>query len=123
MDADNARHQLQSERDRLEGLRAGFDGERLHDESSQESLSELSHLSIHGADGASETFEREKDFTILEQIERELGEIDRALVRLDEGTYGRCEACRDPIDDERLAALPFARYCRAHQETWEVTPP
>jgi RNA polymerase-binding transcription factor DksA len=122
MDADDARIHLHAERDRLVGLHTGLDGERLHAVSLQDSRSELSHLAIHDADGASDTFEREKDFTILEQIERELGEIDRALVRLDDGTYGRCEACREPIDDERLAALPFARYCRTHQETWEVTP-
>jgi RNA polymerase-binding transcription factor DksA len=123
MDADTARYQLHSERGRLEEIRDGLIGQRLHDESAQESLSELSHLSIHDADRGSETFEREKDFTILEQIERELGEVDRALVRLDEGSYGRCEVCQVAIEDERLIVLPFARFCRTHQETREITPP
>ena len=62
-----------------------------------------------------ETFEREKDFSILEQIEAELADVDRALHRLDDGSYGRCDACRQPIDDNRLEAMPAARFCYMHQ--------
>ena len=61
------------------------------------------------ADQASETFEREKDFAILEQLERDLAEIEAALQRLDEGTYGIDEVTGDPIAAERLEAYPVAR--------------
>src|SRR5438128_7281675 len=104
MDHDNAREHLTEEQARLEAMRAGFDAEHLHDESEDESMSELSHLAQHQADVATETFEREKDFSILEQVEAELADVQRALQRLDEGTYGMCEACRQPIGDERLQA-------------------
>jgi RNA polymerase-binding transcription factor DksA len=119
MDADDAREHLDEERARLERMRAGFEAERLHDESEEESTGELSHFDQHAADIASDTFEREKDFSILEQVEAELVDIERALQRLDDGTYGRCEACRSPIGDERLEALPAARFCVLHQEVVE----
>jgi RNA polymerase-binding transcription factor DksA len=119
MDAGEARHHLEDERRRLERLRATFDGERLDEESRDEALAELSHLDQHLADSASETFEREKDLSILERIEEELDDVARALRRLDQGTYGTCEACGRPIPDERLEALPAARYCVQHQDLAE----
>lgn len=106
---------LDAERARLEGVHAGLDAEHLHDQSEVESTGELSHLAQHLADVGSETFEREKDFSILEQVEAELADVQRALRRLDDGTYGLCEACRQPIGDERLEAQPAARFCVAHQ--------
>jgi RNA polymerase-binding transcription factor DksA len=119
MDAGDARGHLADERERLERLRAGFDAERLHDESSDESTGELSHLAQHSADIGSETFEREKDFSILEQVEAELADVERALRRLDEGTYGTCEACGTSIGEDRLAAAPATRFCVDHQRVAE----
>jgi DnaK suppressor protein len=121
MEPDDARERLQEERDRLEHVRAGFDAEHLHDESEDESTSELSHLAQHTADIATETFEREKDFSILEQVEAELADVDRALKRLDDGTYGTCEACGGAIGDDRLAAMPAARFCISHQAEAEAS--
>ncbi len=121
MDDDDARERLAEERARLEEVRAGFDAEHLHDESEDESTSELSHLAQHSADVATETFEREKDFSILEQVEAELADVERALRRLDDGTYGSCEACGQPIGDARLEAMPAARFCLAHQAEAEAS--
>ncbi len=115
METDDARRLLDEERARLEQVRVGFDAERLHDESEDESRSEHSHMAMHQADVGSDTFEREKDFSILEQVEAELADVERALHRLDDGTYGTCDACRAPIGDERLAAQPAARFCISHQ--------
>ena len=123
MEQDDARRMLHEERARLQDVKAGFDAEHLHDESEDDSISELSHLQQHQADVGSETFEREKDFSILEQVEAELHDVQRALARLDEGTYGICEACHQPIGDERLAALPAARFCVQHQSEAEATAP
>ena len=120
MEPDDARDRLAEERERLQQVRAGFEAEHLHDESEDESTSELSHLAQHSADVASETFEREKDFSILEQVEAELADVDRALRRLDEGTYGTCEACGSPIGDDRLEAMPAARFCVLHQSEAEA---
>ena len=57
----------------------------------------------------SETFEREKDLSILEQLEDELAELQAALERIDAGTYGIDEVTGDPIAPERLDAVPTAR--------------
>lgn len=113
MDSDVARSRLEAERIRLEEVRSGFDG--LNDESERENLSELSGADQHQADVGTETFEREKDLSILEQVEAELTDVARALERINEGTYGLCEACGQPIADERLEAVPAARFCLEDQ--------
>lgn len=112
---DEAQKLLEEERIRLEQVRTTFENEHLHDESEDESTSTLSHLHQHPADLASDTFEREKDFSILEQVEAELADVERALARLDDGTYGTCQACGEAIGDERLEAMPATRFCRLHQ--------
>lgn len=74
-----------------------------------ESDTELADYDQHPADSASDTFEREKDLSILESLEAELTELGAALARLDAGTYGVDERTGDPIPDERLEAMPAAR--------------
>lgn len=121
MDHDAARQNLQAEHTRLESVRTSVENDHLHDESEDESSSELSHMVLqHPADIASDAFEREKDFSILDQVQAELEAVERALARLDEGSYGKCEACGERIADERLAAMPAARFCVAHQGDLET---
>jgi RNA polymerase-binding transcription factor DksA len=55
------------------------------------------------------------DLDVLEGIEVELADVSRALERLDEGTYGTCEACGAALPDEQLAEAPAARCCSEHQ--------
>lgn len=50
---------------------------------------------------------------VSEEARRELAEIDAALARIDEGSYGICEACGGPMGLQRLRAIPEARYCLA----------
>jgi RNA polymerase-binding transcription factor DksA len=115
MDEDEARRRLEAERARLTEVRANFDDEHLTEETEDESISELSSVDQHQADVGTETFEREKDLSILEQIEAELGDVEHALKRLDDGTYGTCEVDGKPIPAERLEAMPAARLCLEHQ--------
>ena len=119
MDPDAARQRLDEERTRLEGVRDAFSVEHLDEESEDESISELSRLDQHQADIGTETFEREKDFSILERVEAELNDVEHALRRIDVGTYGTCEACGRPIEEERLEAVPAARLCLADQAAAE----
>ena len=111
MQTDEARQRLEDERARLEGVRETFADEHLHDETETENLSELSGLDQHQADTGTETFEREKDLSILERVEAELSDVEHALSRLDDGTYGSCAACGKPIGDTRLEAMPATRFC------------
>jgi DnaK suppressor protein len=119
MDSEVARQRLDEERVRLEETKATFDDEHLRDESEDDSISELSSIDQHPADIGSETFEREKDLSILEQVEAELADVEHALRRLEDGTYGICEACGQPIDEARLEALPAARFCLNDQAAAE----
>jgi DnaK suppressor protein len=58
--------------------------------------------------------ERARELAALRQVQGDLEAVDRALAHLDEGTYGTCEACGEPIADEVLAAAPTSRDCGAH---------
>ena len=119
MTDDEARARLGDERARLEGLRDDFVQQGLTTESEEDSLAELSSADQHQADIGTETFDREKDLSILEGIEAELADVEHALRRIDDGTYGTCEACGRPVGDERLEALPAARFCLEDQATAE----
>ena len=119
MDRDQARARLSEERARLQGLHDDFVESGLTSDSEEDSLAELSSLDQHQADVGTETFDRERDLSILERVEAELADVEHALRRLDEGTYGTCEACGKPIDDDRLEAMPAARFCLDDQATAE----
>jgi RNA polymerase-binding transcription factor DksA len=115
-----ARRRLRDELDRLTSVRAVLAGEALDQETEAESVGELSSIDQHPADLGSETFERERELSLLEDVEAEIADVRRALVRLDRGGYGRCEACGRQIPDERLSAVPAARFCFEHQAAAEV---
>ena len=65
----------------------------------------------HLGDTATATLDREIDYSLEENSEQVLRAIDGALQRIDEGTYGTCETCGQPISEERLEAIPYATQC------------
>jgi len=65
----------------------------------------------HPGDVATETFDRELDYTLEENVEKVLGAIDAALRRIEDGTYGICADRGEQIDPERLEALPWTTQC------------
>jgi len=64
--------------------------------------------------------ERVRDISILEMRNRMREQIDEALVKLEEGTYGRCADCKVEISEKRLRTVPFARRCVACQSKQEI---
>ena len=112
MDTDTARTRLDEERERL--TRTLGELEQQSD-AQKESLQELSVYDQHPGDIGTETFEMEKDASITESVRAALRDIDEAQSRLEAGTYGQCQRCGQPIADERLEAMPAARYCLEHQ--------
>lgn len=60
---------------------------------------------------ASESFELEKRLALEQQLRDHLAEVEHALRKLDEGTYGLCDSCGQPIAPDRLEALPQASLC------------
>jgi RNA polymerase-binding transcription factor DksA len=111
IDQDEARTLLLEEQERLQQIRNSLAQEPVDGNSERDTLGEISFADQHPADVASETFEREKDVSILENVDEQLRDVQGALKRLDDGTYGRCEICGKDIGDERLRARPEARYC------------
>jgi DnaK suppressor protein len=63
------------------------------------------------ADAGSDTFEREKEMSLENNVRDLLGKVEKALERIDEGRYGLCERCGKPIEKARLKALPYANLC------------
>ncbi len=63
------------------------------------------------ADTGTKTFEREQEISLANSILEKINQVERALERLDGGSYGWCERCDDPIPVERLAAFPSATLC------------
>jgi RNA polymerase-binding protein DksA len=72
---------------------------------------ETDSVDQHPADEGSELFEREKNLTLQRTLQASLQEVNEALRKLDEGTYGVCESCGKPIGEKRLRALPEATHC------------
>jgi RNA polymerase-binding transcription factor DksA len=107
MDPEEARRRLEAEKTRVAGLirelHTDIDGEAESDDA------ELSNYDQHPADSGSDTFEREKDLGILDDLEAELAEIEAAIERIEDGTYGIDEVTGKPIDPARLDAVPIAR--------------
>ncbi len=68
------------------------------------------------ADRATSAFQRDFSFHISENEARMLRLIEEALARLENGRYGLCVSCSEPIEAPRLQALPWARHCIACQE-------
>jgi DnaK suppressor protein len=70
-------------------------------------------------DLASEERDREINFILSDRDRVKLKQIDDALERMDEGSYGVCESCGLEIAEERLEAMPFSRLCRDCQQDEE----
>jgi RNA polymerase-binding transcription factor DksA len=120
MDANVARRRLDAERERLLEAQEAVAREHLSAEMEDETSAELSTIDQHQADVGSEVFEREKVFSIRDQIEAKLGALQDAFERLRAGTYGRCDTCGAVIPDARLAAEPATRFCVQHERLWEL---
>jgi len=100
MDADRARELLQRERSRIEQELASLRSDRGD--------GELSTIDQHTADSGTELFEVERDRSMIDRLQSELGAIERAERRLEEGTYGVSIESGEPIPDGRLEAVPWA---------------
>jgi RNA polymerase-binding transcription factor DksA len=68
----------------------------------------------HDPEGATIAFEREQVGALVRQAEEHLREVDAALARVDDGTYGVCTVCGRPIPAARLEVRPTALTCVAH---------
>ncbi|CAN5364725.1 hypothetical protein BH18ACT12_BH18ACT12_01670 [soil metagenome] len=109
IDTDRFRQALLEERQRVEAAIENIHTD--HPGSIRDETGEDAVYDNHLADIATETYDRDLAYTLEENSGHVLAEIDAALKRIDEGTYGVCSNCGKPIPEERLEALPWATLC------------
>ena len=117
IDANRFREALTEERQRIQ---AALDN--LHEENPGSITDETGEDAVydnHLADTATVTYDRELDYTLEENAEHVLADIDSALERIDDGSYGECTNCSREIPPERLEARPWATLCIDCQRTRE----
>ncbi len=102
---------LQLQEERADLVRQQEDLEVDSFEGTQSELTGEVGLDEDFADAGTATFDRERDLSIRNNIRDLIEQIDRAVRRIDEGTYGTCERCGQPIDAARVKALPHASLC------------
>lgn len=111
IDTSEFRGLLERERQRIVDTIA-----HLHEENPRNMEDEVGEVAGRGSDNhlgdmATVTFDRELDEGLEEGAQQTLAQIDRALARIEDGTYGTCERCGKPIAEERLRARPWATLC------------
>jgi DnaK suppressor protein len=77
----------------------------------REERSDLSTMPIHMADLGTDSYEQEFTLELMDSERKVIADIDYALSRIEEGTYGVCEIGGEPIPKQRLEAIPWARFC------------
>ena len=82
-------------------------------EAARQGKDEYAGYGNHVAEAATETFEAERDRTLIANLEAMRGQVEKALQRVADGSYGVCESCGEPIPQERLEARPHADMCVA----------
>src|SRR3989338_1155107 len=87
--------------------------------SPREASGDLSAYTIHMADMAADTYERELSMNIVSSEQEILYQIDDALKRLEDGSFGVCQQCNQPILMSRLKAVPYASLCISCQRVKE----
>ena len=100
--------------------RQASDDEFIDRGSLRDSVDELSTVDNHPADLATELYEREKDLSLKVHHEDELAKVNAALEKIEKGTYGVCEVCKEPIPYDRLVAIPYTSFCIEHAEAKDV---
>ena len=108
IETDRFRQMLLAERARVRGALDYLHQENpgsIEDETGDESYDN------HPGDVATVTYDREMDYTLEDNAGAVLAAIDKALGKIENGTYGVCERCGRPIDPARLEALPYAELC------------
>ena len=101
---------LLSLREKLVGNVDSMQGEALK-RSRQDASGDLSNVPIHMADVGTDNYERELMIELIQNGEESLRNIDTALEKIEEGTFGICESCEKKINKERLKAVPYASLC------------
>jgi DnaK suppressor protein len=111
-DLETFQQTLSALRTRLKNDVTGLANEALNS-SGGEASGGLSNAPLHPADLGTDNFEMEFTLGLMQNQEQVLTEINEALERIRQGSFGKCEECASAIPKGRLQALPYARHCVA----------
>ncbi len=109
--------ELKEFKDQLDLVRRKIIGDLDHIEkdtlnkSQRDASGDLSGYGFHMADVATDNYDRELNLDLASTEQKILNDIATALKRIDDGSYGKCEACEEKISVQRLKAMPYARLC------------
>jgi DnaK suppressor protein len=111
IDTEHFRKRLEDEKARLEHALGFLDRDNAG--SIADELGEVNDSSVdnHLGDIATATFDRELEEGLEEGAQQTLDDVNAALQRIEDGTYGTCEVCGKPIGAARLEAIPWTRLC------------
>jgi RNA polymerase-binding transcription factor DksA len=109
--------ELELFRETLQGLRARLRGDL--DQMTDEALrrdnnggtGNLSNVPLHMADLGTDNYDQEFTLGLIENEQTTLELVNEALGRMNQGTYGLCVECSEPISKARLQAIPYAKNC------------
>lgn len=87
--------------------------------SQKDAAGDISGYTYHMADIATDTYDREFSLGLASNERKLIYEIDDAVKKIEDGTYGICEGCKNLITKTRLKAIPYARRCLKCQEKTE----
>ena len=114
VDTQDVRNQLEQMLRELDSTTATLEGEGAGESS------ELSHHDQHPADTATEIADVDRQDAVIEAAGDQRAQVEAALARLDDGSYGVCVDCGKPIPDARLEVRPEAARCIEDQEKAEA---
>lgn len=112
------RAQLQKQLDLIQGNLNALAGDNLK-RSPTDSSGDISAHSTHMADQGTDNFDRELALNLASSRQESLYDVEDAIHRIDDGSYGACELCGGAIERARLKALPFAKKCMICQNAAE----
>ncbi|MDD4939754.1 MAG: TraR/DksA family transcriptional regulator [Candidatus Omnitrophica bacterium] len=87
--------------------------------SQKDASGDISGYTYHMADVATDTYDREFSLGLASNERQSLYELDEAIKKIEEGTFGFCEECKSAIAKTRLKAVPFAKFCIKCQQKKE----
>lgn len=105
---------LLKEREKL-----GKDIKHLDFKSRKDSSGELSNYTFHMADLGTDTFDKDMNLNLDGTEQEIMRQVDEALVKIKDGTYGTCEVCEEDITLKRLKVIPYTRFCLKCQKKME----
>lgn len=87
--------------------------------SPKDSSGDLSNWAVHMADQGTDSFDRDMNLELHGTEQEIMRQVDEALTKIKDATYGRCEACQKDIPLKRLKVIPYARFCISCQDKLE----